>query len=126
MPNNFEPLDSELEDKDGVIAFPNSMFKLGEFIQALKESFQGKGLDEVGNKLSHRGGVPTWKEYKYLWFHEGINVEILRLKHKVWQQGKVRIKVTLEFCLDEQEVEQTSEITEPESPLDDLRRMINE
>ncbi|MBO1065034.1 MULTISPECIES: KGK domain-containing protein [Nostocales] len=35
---------------------------------------------------------------------------------KNWQKGKLRIKVTLQFCPDEPEIE---EIKEPESPLDE-------
>lgn len=71
-----------------------------------------------------------------------INCEILRLGAKSWQKGKLRIQVILErtsignhhpsrqnvqldrvyleFCPDQ------PEISEPESPLDDLRQMINQ
>ena len=38
----------------------------------------------------------------------------------------MRIKVSLEFCPDEPKIEETKndEISQPESPLDDLRQMI--
>jgi hypothetical protein len=54
------------------------------------------------------------------WFGDGINCEVLRLDAKGWQKGKVRIelKVSLEFCPDE------TEISQLESPLDDIRQMI--
>jgi hypothetical protein len=44
------------------------------------------------------------------------------------ERRKVRIKVSVEFCPDELEIEETQandEITQPESPLDDLRQKIN-
>jgi KGK domain len=126
MPNDFKTLDGDLQDSDSVISFHQSMFKILEFMQAVKEAFQYKGLDELGSKLSHRGGIPLWKENRHLWFKDGVETEILRLNSKGWQKGKVRIKVTLEFCPDEPEIEETSEIIEPKSPLDDLRRMIDE
>jgi hypothetical protein len=48
-----------------------------------------------------------------------------------WKKGKMRIKlnVTIEFCPDEPEVKEIpenneSETSQPESPLDDLRRQL--
>jgi hypothetical protein len=43
-----------------------------------------------------------------------------------WQKVKIKIRVNVEFCPDEPEIEDEPEITEPESPLDDIRRKINE
>ncbi len=59
----------------------------------------------------------------------GVKGEVLKYGSKGWQKGKLRI--TIEFCPDEPEVEETPgsnqpETSQPESPLDDLRRMINE
>ncbi|BAY37787.1 hypothetical protein NIES2111_21280 [Nostoc sp. NIES-2111] len=129
MEDNFETIDAEFkdEDKDGVIVFQHSMFKLSHFIAAIKLAFQSKGLDELAVLLNNRGGVPVWKDNKPLWFSQGIKSEILRLNGQGWQKGKIRIKVTLEFCPDESESKETlTTSTEPDSPLDDLRRMINE
>lgn len=128
MEDKFEIIDPEFkdEDKDGVIAFPQSMFKLSDFLTAVKEAFQSKGLDELASKLSNRGGVPVWKDNKPLWLSQGIKTEILRLNGKGWQKGKIRIKLTLEFCPDEPELKETAANTGTESPLDDLRRIINE
>ncbi|MEA5579416.1 KGK domain-containing protein, partial [Anabaena sp. UHCC 0451] len=55
-------------------------------------------------------------------FKEGIDVKILNLGSKSWKKGKLKFKLSIEFCLEEE----TPEIKEPESPLDDLRRKINE
>ena len=51
---------------------------------------------------------------------DGLDSEILKIGAKGWQKGKLRIKVTIEFCPDQ------SEIPQPESPLDDLRQMLNQ
>ncbi len=86
----------------------------------------------------------TWKSAR-----EGIDCEILRLGCKSWQKGKLRshadielfpeekefvetravIQLTLEFSSNEPEVEATqasNETSQTESPLDDLRQMINQ
>ncbi|HEY9876691.1 MAG TPA: KGK domain-containing protein [Candidatus Obscuribacterales bacterium] len=64
-------------------------------------------------------------------FFEGTDCEVLRLGAKKWEKGKARIKITVEFCPDEPELEETPETNQPEanqpeSPLDDIRRMINQ
>ncbi len=65
------------------------------------------------------------------WFSDGIDCELLKVGAAGWQKGKVKINlnVTLEFCPDEPEVEEPpasneQEISQPESPLDDIRLMI--
>ena len=86
----------------------------------------------------------TWKSAR-----EGIDCEILRLGSKSWQKGKLRshadielfpeekelvetravIQLTIEFSSNEPEVEATqasNETSQTESPLDDLRQMINQ
>ncbi len=123
----FEPLNS---NKDAALSFPNSMFKLVEFIAAVKKAFESKGLDALGDALKNRGGIPVWgNNERERWLGEGVDCEILQVGAKSWQKGKIRIKVTIEFCPDEPEVEETApsnEIPQPESPLDDLRQMINQ
>ncbi|MEH1945490.1 MAG: KGK domain-containing protein [Nostoc sp.] len=55
---------------------------------------------------------------------------MLTLGSPSWKKGKVKIKISVEFYIEEEDLQITnsnnSEITEPESPLDDLRRMIQE
>ena len=60
-----------------------------------------------------------------------MDCEILKLRAEGWQKGRIRIKlnVSIEFCPNEPSVEETQasnklEISLPESPLDDIRRMI--
>ncbi|MEQ9358899.1 KGK domain-containing protein [Coleofasciculus chthonoplastes] len=106
-----------------LIAHPT--FKVSEFIKAminllinndnvLKYSVQQKRRD---------------REEVNGWWNEGIQCQVLTHEGKGWQNGKVRL--TLEFCPDDPEIEETSasnepEISQPESPLDDLRQMINQ
>ncbi len=59
---------------------------------------------------------------------EGIKAQVLTYEAKGWQKGRIRIR--LEFCPDEPEVEEIagpqeleSLLIEPESPLDEIRRM---
>jgi len=52
--------------------------------------------------------------------NEGLECEILKLGSNNWKQGKARINISLEFCPDE------SEIPEYESPLDEIRREMNQ
>jgi hypothetical protein len=124
---------------DDVISFGGKMYKFGQFKSALQSVFTGNLADVIIESLDSQGingtsiyVVPSrgsaytvnWK-----WWGEGKDCEILSIGAKGWQKGKIRMKVTLEFCPDEPEVEETSTsntITEPESPLDDLRQMINQ
>ncbi len=43
------------------------------------------------------------------WFSDGIDCEVLKIGSKGWQKGKVKInlQVSLEFCPDEPEIEET-------------------
>ena len=62
-------------------------------------------------------------------FNDGVNCEILQLGSQTWKKGKMRIKVTVEFYAEEDNVDistNQANINQPESPLDDLRRMINQ
>ncbi|MBD1868194.1 hypothetical protein H6G00_04460 [Leptolyngbya sp. FACHB-541] len=65
------------------------------------------------------------------WFDSGIKCEILQVGSDSWKVGKVRIKVEVEFYVEELEFleEDESDISEtiqPESSLDSIRQMIVE
>jgi len=124
---------------DDALSLGNAMLK----VEKLKETVNGVlteyGLGEtLSNSLSRQNlnidvGLTTDKT-RYLyekWFGEGIECEILRVGAHGWKKGKIKLKlnVTIEFCPDEPEVEDTpknnqSETSKPESPLDDLRRQL--
>lgn len=128
MVDRFKQLDSE-SDKDTVLSFlTSSMFKVGEFMLAAIEAYQYHGLSALKQQLQPRGVIPG--EYD-VWFGKGVACEILSPGNSGWKKGKVRIKVTLEFCPDEPEVPETPvsnnpETNKSESPLDDIRQMMNE
>jgi len=70
-----------------------------------------------------------YDQIKSVLFGEGIAGQVLRFGSPGWQKGKIRVKITVEFCPDEPEVKEIpenneSETSQPESPLDDLRRQL--
>ena len=73
-------------------------------------------------------------EIKEQIFEEGVEYKVLKYGAKEWQSGKIKIKVTVEFCPDEpeEEIEENSEDNNSEeletevSPLDDLRQKFNQ
>lgn len=119
MENKFEILDSE--QGDVVIDFDGYIFKVSQLYLALANLFLiAGGLYELNTQLeSIQSRCLPSIENSENWINKGVDCQILK-PGKNWQSGKFRMKVTLEFCPDE------PEIIEPESPLDDLRRKINE
>jgi hypothetical protein len=120
MERNFESLDVDGEvvsvepSSKFLTAYP--MFKTDQFKANIKQLFQ---------KYSGTSAEITEK-----WLGEGMSCEVLKLDSNAWQKGEVRVKFTLEFCPDEPEVEEIkqsndAEINQTESPLDDIRRMMN-
>lgn len=59
-------------------------------------------------------------------FDKGVNCEVVKLDTLGWQKGILKAKVVLEFCPDEPPVEEKLTDNQPESPLDDLRRLMGE
>jgi hypothetical protein len=107
MSSNFKRLDPSavISSKENISRLIyHTTFKVAELIEAIQN--------------------PTGKSKE--WFDEGVGCEVLNLD-RGWQKGKVRI--TLEFCPDEPVLTNTSEegdeaSSQPESPLDDIRRTI--
>jgi hypothetical protein len=76
-----------------------------------------------------KNSLNIYEPIKSVLFGEGIAGKVLRFGSPGWQKGKIRVKITVDFCPDEPEVEETPdnnllEISPPESPLDDLRRQL--
>ena len=119
MDDGFKPLESEevlyVEDKDKIL-LECLMFTGDQLISQMKSLLARYGGTRTNENLNRQLG-------------EGVDCETLKFRANGWQKGKVRIRVSLEFCPDEPEVEETSasnEIAQPESSLDDLRQMINQ
>ncbi len=126
---------------DDVISLQEHTFKIGEFREKLSAEFHFR--EDSNGEISHFGyrsinGMPIPLD-EINWKSSIIDCELLRLGSQSWQKGKCRlqvhikirdedgttrkpklIEVDLEFCPDE------PPISEPESPLDDLRQMINQ
>ncbi|MEH2089404.1 KGK domain-containing protein [Nostoc sp.] len=119
-----------IECNDGdVLDFGDNIYKVAKFKQAMDNS-SNSALEFTLNQELSRQGVEIKQSQIMSWFKEGIDCEILTLGSPSWKKGKVKIKISVEFYIEEEDLQITnsnnSEITEPESPLDDLRRMINE
>jgi hypothetical protein len=138
--NRFEQLDCN----DDVLTFsnPEQTFKLGNFRERVSQQFKSKldpysrsegfGFIAIEGRLIYSSNVN--------WESNSIDCEVLRLGAKSWQKGKLRIKVGLKRAFSnspsEQKVEvqhvclefypDEPEISEPESPLDDIRQMMNQ
>jgi len=121
MKNQFQKIPN-----DAVVQIIHSIFKAGDLWQEISRVLTNECWDSLRDnwKNQGRGILPEFKK-NLVWFNEGVECDVLQ-PGKTWQKGKFRIKITLEFCPDEPEPQATAEITETESPLDDLRRMINQ
>ncbi len=106
------------------------LFKVAKFRKAMKNAFTDP--DKVPyylySALNKKGIEVNNSDIKKM-LEQGMDGEVLRLGSNIWQKGKVKIKVTLEFRPDEPEVKEIGaiqEIAQQKSPLDDLRQMINQ
>jgi hypothetical protein len=108
----------EPNDSSSVIDFSDNTYKVSKFIQIINKSLNSLAY-QLKETMEYNRVYINEKDYEKI-FQEGIECEILKVGNNDWQQGKVRIKVALEFCPDE------PEMTELESPLDDIRRRLNE
>ncbi|EDX72749.1 KGK domain superfamily [Coleofasciculus chthonoplastes PCC 7420] len=127
--NKFKPLQQDeivsLHEDSLSILISHPTFKVIELLRAtinLILSYDNVLNDSVKKKKRDQKEVNNW-------WNQGIQCQVLTHEGKGWQNGKVRL--TLEFCPDEPEIEETSasnepEIPQPESPLDDLRQRINQ
>lgn len=123
MNNNFQELSAESSDQDAALLFSTSMFKVGEFFSKIQQTVPVPAYQALFTALSSRGGLPgVWTD----WFGKGVDCEILKPDAKGWKKGKLRIRITVEFCPDEIEEKTEGVATQNsrvESPLDDIRQM---
>ncbi|GAX45117.1 hypothetical protein NIES4075_61380 [Tolypothrix sp. NIES-4075] len=145
MNNKFKVLEC---NEDDVVSLNGKLLKFAQLKDNFENEFRQKIINLYGKQDQHAGTVERIFTLKNTSFgqcdltinlsspKEGKECEILRLGAKSWQKGKLRtqtfieffpntiekakINFTIEFSPDEPEITQT------ESPLDDIRRMINE
>ncbi|MEB3178430.1 MAG: KGK domain-containing protein [Nostocaceae cyanobacterium] len=132
MEDKFKQIDCGDND---VLSFPEDVtFKVGKFRKAAEESFVDNVVEKFNEQLRYRGVSldfhklhPNgyWDAVKSFG-KDGIDCEILNLGDKKWKKGKVKIKVSVEFYAEDEEILETPQINQSESPLDDLRQRLNE
>ncbi|MBD2577443.1 KGK domain-containing protein [Oscillatoria sp. FACHB-1406] len=98
-------------NENDVISFGEETFKIGRFKKALYQCFDydfGYGLigllGNQGIKISKQtvSAYDNHEDYTK-WFNEGIDCEILKTDVTGWQKAKVKIKVSVEFSIEEDE-----------------------
>lgn len=116
--------------KDDVLSFESKMIKTGEFKNMVMPTFTNPKQTPslIYQALNQSHGIAILSSD---WFFDGRDCEVLKIGANGWRKGKLRIKVTFEFCPDEPEITETvvineSEISKPDSPLDDIRQMMKE
>ena len=124
---------------EDALSFRMAMLKIEKLKETVNRVLPEYGLGETLNKSLIEQQLTidvnfdqNRQRFSYdKWFGEGIDCEILRVGAQGWKKGKIKLKlnVTIEFCPDEPEVQETpenneSETSQPESPLDDLRRQL--
>ncbi|MBD1861184.1 MULTISPECIES: hypothetical protein [Trichocoleus] len=64
MSNDFRELNPQSLDKDAALLFSNSMFKLGEFLSKVQETFPVPGHQALSAALTSKGGIPgSWPDW---------------------------------------------------------------
>ncbi|HBE18503.1 MAG TPA: KGK family protein [Cyanobacteria bacterium UBA11149] len=112
-----------LDEHSIPILLPHPTFKVSELLKAIITKIINTDnicTNAANSKRRHHQEIHEW-------WDEGIDCEVLTCDGKGWQKGKVRL--ALEFIPDEPEVEEISvsnQLFLPESPLDDLRQMMND
>jgi hypothetical protein len=106
MTNNLIPYDC---GDDDVIAFGEAMFRSGKLKRAIGQSFDGSVGRAIDQKLRQNGleipirmiGSTRLANEHCQWFDEGISCEILDLATRQWCKGKVRVRVSVEFFVED-------------------------
>ena len=117
---------------DDVLELDNNMIKLSKLKADLKliSSFN-QNSDALIAIAKYVKLPPLSKEdVRKLFNDDGVDANVLRIGSQGWKKGKIKLKVVLEFCPDEPEIEEITqsndaEINQTSSPLDDIRQMMN-
>ncbi|MGL4758468.1 MAG: KGK domain-containing protein [Patescibacteria group bacterium] len=100
---------NQCNEKDVVSFQSEKLISVSKLKDVILQSFRQSGLNAAMQQISSLSGLES-----YSWFREGGKCEILRAGSQGWQQGKIKINVSLEFIPDEPDA--------IESPLDDVRQ----
>lgn len=114
MEDNFK---IEQCSENDALEFQSGAYRVGKIVDKIKQSFINDLVQQLGSSLQNKG--ISLQPFNADLYKNGIDCEILKVGAKGWQKGKVRLKVTLEFCPDEPEENIA------ESPLDDIRQTMS-
>lgn len=119
--NNFQHF--EHEESKAVISFDNgTTFKISKFMEKLNKFFIESVLYDLSAKLN-KINLGTPPNHQGNW-NQGVDAEILEPKSGEWKKGKMRMRVILEFCPDEPEVNNDT-VQQNGNSLDDIRQTIS-
>ena len=117
---------------DDVLELNNQTVKLSKLHSDLKYALNVYANSDVLLALAKNLKTTPLSDttIRQLFSADGANANILCIGSQGWKTGKIKLKITLEFCPDEPEIEEITqssdlEINQAESPLDDIRRMMN-
>lgn len=116
MTNEFKPIKA---NDDDVICFGEHTYKFSKFNKVLNLSLNQSLANQIVAEMRNRQVKIIQDKQQFSdnsLFTKGIDAEIMTTEKKGWIKGKFRLKVNLEFC------EYEPEINEYESPLDEFRQ----
>jgi hypothetical protein len=120
-----DPMEIKNCADDDVLSFQDETCKFNRFRQEAWQSLTTNSRN-ITKQLNEQLGV-RYLDIGHQLFTQGKECEILK-PGKGWQKGKIRIKLTIEFCPDEPEPvednghQETNNSTE--SPLDEIRQQL--
>jgi len=133
---------SNLSDDDLVEFTADQFIKIGKLRKALKQILSGEIENLMKTSLKTQG-IKTYpaaqisypngeiKVHQNRWFAHGMACRILKLGNKSWKNGKIKIRVEVEFVSDQDMSKATDfdEILEVEvneiTDLDDIDELVN-
>lgn len=121
--NGFKKLNYSEND---VFEIDDNTYKIAKFKKSLHQSFNSSLAYTLEQELGNRTIDISLNDQV---FSAGIDCHILTLGSDAWKKRKLKFKVSFEFYIEdnlETTNSKSSELVEPESPLDDLRYIINQ
>ena len=105
----------KLQNEGEQVHLSHPLFRMDEFEQRIKAEVLGIHISDLENPSAYT-------KPKLNWLEDGVDCEALVARQGKWQNGKIRIKLSIEFI-----PEPSTELFKPESvssesPLDDIRQ----
>lgn len=104
-------LDMTAFNDDDVLSFRDGTVRVATLRHVLDVALSSKLPDALADSLTTQKALfggdrqfrnsKAWMRQDRNWFQDGIDCEVLQLGAAGWQQGKLRLRVTVEFVPDE-------------------------